>query len=120
MEANFYLNKICFVLANGDEALLERAEEYARKMTPASDKPKRKTNTFTPPTVEEVAAYCEDRGNGIDAAAFVAHYTANGWTQGKNHAPVKDWKACVITWERSRGFNYSDNKKAGSLFAKYQ
>lgn len=63
----------------------------------------RKTNIyshFVPPTVEEVNAYCRERNNGIDASEFVDFYTANGWTQGKGK-PIKDWKACVRTWERN-------------------
>ena len=53
---------------------------------------------FTPPTVDEVAAYCRERGNGIDPAHFVDYYTARGWmlTNGRQ---VKDWKACIRTWE---------------------
>ena len=53
---------------------------------------------FTPPTVEEVAAYCQERKNGIDPARFVDYYTARGW-QLTNGRQVKDWKACVRTWE---------------------
>lgn len=55
---------------------------------------------FVPPTVEEVKAYCEERKNGIDAEAFVAHYGSKGWKVGNN--PMADWKASVITWERRR------------------
>lgn len=50
-----------------------------------------------PPTVEEVAEYCRERNNGVDAQRFVDYYTANGWKVGKN--PMKDWKAAVRTWE---------------------
>lgn len=59
-----------------------------------SAKPK---NTFTPPTVEEVAAYCVSRQNKIDAVRFVDFYAAKGWYIGKNK--MKDWKAAVRTWE---------------------
>ena len=54
---------------------------------------------FTPPTLEEVKAYCKERGNNIDAEHFIAFYTANGWKQSNGNA-IKDWKACVITWEK--------------------
>lgn len=54
---------------------------------------------FTPPTVDEVAAYCRERGNVVDAQRFVDFYTASGWMRGKT--PVKDWKACVRTWEKN-------------------
>ena len=51
---------------------------------------------FTPPCVEEVAEYCRERGNGIDAQRFIDHYTANGWKQGQ----ISDWKAAVRVWEK--------------------
>ena len=54
---------------------------------------------FVPPTVEEVAAYCLERGNHVDAQRWVDYYTANGWKVGRN--AMKDWKACVRTWERT-------------------
>jgi hypothetical protein len=50
------------------------------------------------PTREEVAAYCEERRNNVDADAFVDFYESKGWLVGKN--PMIDWKACVRTWER--------------------
>ncbi len=54
---------------------------------------------FTPPTVDEVRAYCAERRNCVDAQRFVDFYMANGWRVGKN--PMRDWKAAVRTWERS-------------------
>lgn len=53
--------------------------------------------TFVRPTVEEVAAYCEERRNNVDAETFVDFYTSKGWQVGSN--PMKDWKAAVRTWE---------------------
>lgn len=55
---------------------------------------------FSPPTIEEVEAYCRERQNGIDARRFVDYYTANGWKVGKN--AMKDWKAAVRMWERNQ------------------
>ncbi|CAG1001980.1 hypothetical protein ANRL4_03225 [Anaerolineae bacterium] len=54
---------------------------------------------FSPPTLDEVRAYCLERGNGIDPEAWHNHYGAKGWMIGK--APMKDWKAAVRTWEKS-------------------
>lgn len=53
--------------------------------------------TFKAPTVEEVAEYCSERGNNVDAERFVSYYTANGWRVGKN--PMQDWRAAVQSWE---------------------
>jgi hypothetical protein len=52
---------------------------------------------FIPPTIEEIAAYCEERQNGIDPVKFFNHYEASEWMRGKNK--IKNWKACVVTWE---------------------
>lgn len=54
---------------------------------------------FAPPTLEEVRAYCMERGNGVDPQKFVDFYESKGWMIGKNK--MKDWKAAVRTWERS-------------------
>lgn len=53
---------------------------------------------FVPPTEDEVAAYCREKGYRVDPVAFVAHYRTNGWVQGNKGKPVVDWKACVVTW----------------------
>lgn len=58
------------------------------------------SSRFVPPTPEEVNAYCQERNNGIDGSEFVDFYTSKGWKVGKN--PMKDWKAAIRTWERSR------------------
>lgn len=55
---------------------------------------------FTPPSVEEVAAYCQERGNKVDPETFIDFYTAKGWKVGSQ--PMKDWKAAVRTWEKRR------------------
>ena len=60
-----------------------------------------KRKRFTPPTLEEVAGYCEERGNGIDPERFIDYYESNGWMVGKNR--MKDWRAAVRTWERRDG-----------------
>ena len=68
---------------------------------PKSDKkPESKRQIFIPPTVDEVQDYCEQRKNGIDAQGFVNFYISKGWMIGKNK--MKDWKAAVRTWERTR------------------
>lgn len=51
---------------------------------------------FSPPSVEEVQAYCIEKGYAVDPARFVDYYTSNGWKVGKN--PMKDWKAAVRNW----------------------
>lgn len=61
---------------------------------------KNTSGVFIKPTVEEVTAYCKERNNTIDPETFIDFYESKGWMIGKNK--MKDWKAGVRTWERSR------------------
>lgn len=67
---------------------------------PKEQKAPKTKAAFQPPTLEDVQAYCKERGSKVDAVLFYDHYTANGWVQGKGK-PIKDWKACFRTWERN-------------------
>lgn len=62
---------------------------------------KRARAHFTPPTVEDVSAYCRERGNSVDPQRFVDFYAAKGWKVGNQ--PMKDWQAAVRTWEQRDG-----------------
>ena len=61
-------------------------------------KVKKERELFKKPAAEEVGDYCKARGNTIDPETFVDFYDAKGWLIGKNK--IKDWKACVRTWEK--------------------
>ena len=62
------------------------------------DKDIKSNSRFTPPTLEEIKKYCLERKNKVDAERFRDFYESKGWMVGKNK--MKDWKACVRTWER--------------------
>lgn len=70
-----------------------------------------KSKRFTPPTIEEVRAYCNERNNSVDPETFINFYESKGWFVGKNK--MKDWRACVRTWERNRK---SESKSAYDLY----
>ena len=80
-----------------------RNQKEPKELIPPSgdkpEKPKAPRKVFKPPTVEEVAAYCQERKNTVDPATLVDHYTAANWFRGKTK--IKDWKACVRTWEKN-------------------
>lgn len=57
------------------------------------------------PTLEEIKAYCLEKKSKIDPQAFYDYYSKVGWVYGKNKIPIKDWKACVRTWERNNKDN---------------
>lgn len=60
-------------------------------------RPARSTR-FVPPTVDEVQAYCFERGNNVNAQRFVDYYSSIGWHVGQSK--MKDWKAAVRNWEQ--------------------
>ena len=62
---------------------------------------------FTPPTVDEVREYCQERGNSVDPQRFVDYYEARGWMI--KDVKMKSWKAAVRTWES----NSNADKPAG-------
>lgn len=57
-----------------------------------------KRERFSPPSIEDVTAYCKERGNRVSAQTFIDFYTAKGWRVGNN--PMKDWRAAIRTWEQ--------------------
>ena len=57
-----------------------------------------KRNTPVIPTREQIAEYCKERNNGIDADYFYDYYEARGWKYSNNQ-PMKDFKAAIRTWE---------------------
>jgi hypothetical protein len=63
----------------------------------------KKSKKFQIPTVEEIKNYCQERENRIDSQKFYDFYQGKGWMIGKNK--MKDWKACVRTWERNDNSN---------------
>jgi hypothetical protein len=66
------------------------------------------SNIFTPPTLEEVKSYCQERNKGVDPERWLNFYQAKGWMVGKNK--MKDWKAAVRTWERDNGGSNGNNQ----------
>jgi hypothetical protein len=69
----------------------------------------KKKKEFTPPTLEEVKAYCEERKNNVDYKYFYDYYSSGNWKDKKGD-PVKNWKQRIITWERNnQNKNYNSN-----------
>lgn len=54
-------------------------------------------HSFKKPTIREIQEYCQQRKNSINPEAFFNHYESVNWFRGKTK--IKDWKACVRTWE---------------------
>lgn len=102
------------ILPKGQMEDSEMANGYFQKVEPIPDnKPDNDTDRvalkrFTPPTVDEVDAYCGERNNRIDPQTFVDFYASKGWVVGKSK--MKDWKAAIRTWEKRDGNSQPERK----------
>lgn len=82
---------------------------YGEKELDIEKRDREKNRRFTPPSVDEVKAYCDERKNNVDPQSFVDFYSSKGWRIGKD--PMKDWKAAVRTWERRNNDKPTPQKK---------
>ena len=63
--------------------------------------------SFVKPTIIDIKEYCKERKNNVDCETFFNFYESKDWLIGKNK--MKNWKACIITWEKSRNNKNKDN-----------
>jgi len=63
----------------------------------------KKSSRFTPPTIEQITKYINEKSFDIDGDKFINFYEAKGWMIGKNK--MKSWKACVRTWNTKKASN---------------
>ena len=90
----------------------ETEKENSHKNGGAGEKKKQKE--FIPPTLEEIADYCQERHSPVDPKQFYEYFTVGEWkdSEGKQ---VKNWKQKLLTWEkmgngRSGGNSGNSNK----------
>jgi hypothetical protein len=80
------------------KAVARKFRALADELDPPLDPPK-VTGKFVPPSVEDVAEYCEAKGWPLDAQKFVDFYQSKGWKVGR--VSMKDWRAAVGNAYRS-------------------
>ena len=73
---------------------------------------------FKKPTLDEVKNYCILRKNNIDAESFIDFYESKGWQIGKE--TMKNWKACVRTWESRENKNPKTMSKLDAQINEWQ
>ena len=94
----------------GKDSIVKSSIEKKVAEAPLSSK------RFVKPTLEEVKDYCLSRKNNIDAQQFIDFYESKGWKVGNQS--MKDWKACVRTWEQRNKVENKSTKVA--VASKYQ
>ena len=86
-------------LKSHEELINVYLESHAPKIKKKEESNKKESGVFTPPQLHEISQYCLERKNSVDATKFLNFYESKGWMVGKNK--MKDWKACVRTWENN-------------------
>ena len=81
------------------EIELEKDIEIEKEIHSSAKSTTTKRKRFEKPTLSQITQYCLERNNNVNAEQFYDYYESNGWKVGKNS--MKDWKACVRTWERN-------------------
>ena len=66
---------------------------------------------LTPPTLEDVVAYCQERSSTVDPYKFFEHFDTGGWVDAKGQ-PVRNWKQKLLTWEKFGGDVEANAKKS--------
>jgi phage replisome organizer N-terminal domain protein len=90
------------------EIELEKDIEREKEIDSSAKSTTTKRKRFEKPTLSQITQYCLERNNCVNAEQFYDYYESNGWKVGKNS--MKDWKACVRTWERN-GYDKPIKKK---------
>lgn len=92
---------------NRNTKCIERCKLYEQK----EEKPKR--SRFVKPTVEEINAYCDEKGyTNVDAVAFINYFESVGWKVGRNLKPMVSWKQAVANWNtRQQEFDRQRNDR---------
>lgn len=93
------LEEICKKSTPEIEIELEKDIEIEKEIHSSAKSTTTKRKRFEKPTLSQITQYCLERNNNVNAEQFYDYYESNGWKVGKNS--MKDWKACVRTWERN-------------------
>lgn len=74
-------------------------ELVSTPMRVSSARARKSNGKFIPPTIEEVKAYCIERGNSVNPEKWYDHYSSNGWMVGRSK--MKEWQAAIRNWEHN-------------------
>lgn len=91
---------LCLECLSAEEQheLVNFVEDQLQKEKVAQKRKSRASPKFTPPSIEEVQEYFEQKEvyGHHEPLKFWNHYESNGWMVGKNK--MKNWKSAVVGW----------------------
>ena len=114
-------------IASAENGKLGGRPKKKKKPKPNPEEPKEtqlvlketkpKSKLFIKPTIDEIKDYCLERKNNVNAESFSNYYEARGWKL--KGIQMKDWKACVRTWEgndyKPKQNNFTNNDRPSFL-----
>lgn len=73
---------------------------------------------FTPPSLEQVRAYCDTHGLRVNPLKFYDFYASNGWKVGRN--PMEDWQASLRLWAAREQEGAGGKRVSAQLYTQRQ
>ena len=92
-------------------ALVIQLKEVSPHLFKAQKKPSKR---FEIPSIREIKEHIDAMGYFVDAEKFHAFYASKDWMIGKNK--MKNWKAALVTWNKSSLENRVKQVKNKSFF----
>ena len=88
-------------LSETQRTIIRLARKIAELEEEVKQLKKRKGSTrFTPPTIDEVAAWIRHKGYCIDAETFWHYHEARGWVLS-NGRQMRSWKSALVTFQKN-------------------
>jgi len=95
-----------------DDDKKKGTKSKSKKVTCSEDK-KCEVNCSSVPSLEKVVCFVNDAGLVVSPEAFYSYYQAKNWEiKGE---PIKDWRACILTWNKMLDMSKNSSKAATGL-----
>lgn len=100
------LFKSGFLMLHPDSDVLAERSTIGTRLVPLGEERREEKSRVekrrggVPPTLEEVQIYIVERNSPIDANHFFDYQQTRDWKL-KSGQKIKDWKACIRTWEKN-------------------
>lgn len=110
-------------LAESSEETPDNTEEYPKNpeestQSKVKQRKAKKSKVFVPPTLQQIADYCQERKNSVDPQRFFDYFDTSGWVDSEGKS-VQNWKQKIITWEgRRSGQSAKPTQSANPTYTK--
>ena len=91
---------------------VEKSIAHTREPAPSAPKAestkRKKKETFTPPTLEEVRAYAVSKNSPVAPDFFFNYFNESNWVDGRGNE-VQNWKQKFLTWDKKEREQIASN-----------